>query len=141
MRFAKKHYRKGLKKMQANNAKAASARMRRGHQGPGEASVHQAQDAKGPQPQTQPPGFHRSPQAWEADSKLHGQGSEALPTKARGSNQGRGHTAPAKAQASAPAQAPKGAQAPVKAPWERLLSASVKTDGLLGHTYPHTICR
>jgi hypothetical protein len=75
MRFAKKHYRKGLKKMQANNAKAASARMRRGHQGPGEASGHQTQDAKGPKPKTLPSGFHSSPQAWEADSKLLGQGS------------------------------------------------------------------
>jgi hypothetical protein len=55
---------------------------RRGHQGTGEASGHQAQDVKGSQPQTQPPGFHRSPQAWEADSKLHGRGSEALLTEA-----------------------------------------------------------
>jgi hypothetical protein len=59
MRFAKKHNKKGLKEMQANNAKAVSARMRRGHQGPGEASGHQAQDAK--RPQTQAAGFHRSP--------------------------------------------------------------------------------
>ena len=56
--------------------------MRRGHQGPGEASGHQAQDARGLQLQTLQSGFHRSPQAWEADSKLHSQGSEALPTEA-----------------------------------------------------------
>jgi hypothetical protein len=73
------------------------------------------------QAQTQRAGFHHSPQAWEEGSKLHGQGSKALPTKAQGSNQGRGHTAPTKAQASAPAQARKGAQAPVKVPWKRLL--------------------
>ena len=60
--------------MQANNAK--------GHQGPCEASVHQAQDAKGPQSQSQLSGFHCSPQALETDLKLYGQGSEALPTKA-----------------------------------------------------------
>jgi hypothetical protein len=53
MCFAKKHNKKGLKKMQASNAKAVS----RGHQG--EASGHQAQDAK--RPQTQAAGFHRSP--------------------------------------------------------------------------------
>jgi hypothetical protein len=46
MRLAKKHNKKGLKKMQASNAKAASA-----------------QDAKGSLSQTQPSGFHRSPQA------------------------------------------------------------------------------
>lgn len=58
MRCAKKHNKKDLK-MQDNNTKAV-----RDHQGPCEASSHQAQDAKGPQPQTQS-GFHRSPQTWE----------------------------------------------------------------------------
>jgi hypothetical protein len=81
--------------------------MRRGHQGPGKASGHQAQDAKAPQPQTQLPGFHRSPQAWEVNLKLHGQPKPKIQTKA-------GAKAPAKAQTSA--QAPKGAQAPLKAP-------------------------
>jgi hypothetical protein len=82
MCFAKTHNKKGLKKMQANNECKGSECARRGHQGPGEASGHQVQDAKGPQLQTQLPGFHSSPQAWEADSKLHGQGPKALPTKA-----------------------------------------------------------
>jgi hypothetical protein len=72
MRFAEKHNKKGLKKMQASNVKAVSACMRRGHQGPGEASGHQAQDTKGPQPQTQPSGFHHSGQACKAGLKLHG---------------------------------------------------------------------
>ena len=57
MRFAKKHNKKGLKKMQANNAKAVSARAE-AIKALVEASGHQAQDAK--RPQTQAAGFHRS---------------------------------------------------------------------------------
>lgn len=34
--------------------------------------------------------FYHSPQAWEADSKPYGQGSQAMPTKAQSSNHGRG---------------------------------------------------
>ncbi|CAO2580289.1 60S ribosomal protein L29 [Lemmus lemmus] len=67
MHFAKKHNKKGLKKMQANNAKAMSAHAEAGHQGPGEAPGSEAQGAKGPQPQTHPTCFNCSPQAWEAD--------------------------------------------------------------------------
>jgi large subunit ribosomal protein L29e len=72
-RFAKKHNRKGLKKMQASNAKAVSAR----------AEVNKVlvkpqaikpKTPKGPAAISQF-GFHHSPQAWEAESKLHGQGS------------------------------------------------------------------
>jgi hypothetical protein len=76
MSFAKKHNKKGLKKDAGQQCKGSEC-VRRGHQGPGEAS-----DVKEPQLQTQPSGFHRSPQAWEVNSKLHGQGAQALPTKA-----------------------------------------------------------
>lgn len=55
---------------------------------------------QGPSRQTQPSCFHRCPQAWEVDSKLHSQGLQAVPTKAQCSNQSQGHS-PAQAQASA----------------------------------------
>jgi large subunit ribosomal protein L29e len=58
MHFARKYNKKGLKKMQANNAKAVSA-CAEAIKALGEASGHQAQDAK--RPQTQLSGFHRSP--------------------------------------------------------------------------------
>lgn len=48
--FAKKHNKKGLKKMQANNAKATSARAE-AVEGPREAQGDQAQDANRRQPQ------------------------------------------------------------------------------------------
>ena len=81
MRFAKKHNKKGLKKMQANNGRAVSActEVIKALVKP---QAIKPKMSKGPQPQTQLSGFHRSPQAWEADSKLHGQGSKALPTEA-----------------------------------------------------------
>lgn len=41
----------------------------------------EAQDAKRLQMQTQPAGFCHSPQAWEANQRLHGQLPRALPTK------------------------------------------------------------
>ena len=52
-------------KTQANHAKAERTCGR--HQGPSEAPGGEAQDAKGPQPQTHPSCFHCSPKAWEAD--------------------------------------------------------------------------
>ena len=73
MRFAKKHNKKGLKKMQANNAKAVSVCA--------EASkaLVKPRAIKPKMPkglQSQLSGFHPSPQAWEAEanSKLPGQG-------------------------------------------------------------------
>ena len=81
MRFAKKHNKKGLKKMQANNAKAVSARAE-AIKALVKPQANKPKMTKGPQLQTLLSGFHHSPQAWEAYSKLHGQGSEALPTEA-----------------------------------------------------------
>ncbi|XP_041487425.1 60S ribosomal protein L29-like [Microtus oregoni] len=105
MRFAKKH-KKGLKKMQANNAKAMSARVEAI-----KALVKpQVVKPKGPKG----PSHKLTCLALIAHPKLG---------KRIRSDMARGHrlqkTKPkvqAKAEASAAAQAPKGAQAPVKAP-------------------------
>ncbi|XP_038181452.1 60S ribosomal protein L29-like [Arvicola amphibius] len=98
MRFAKKHNKKGLKKIQANNAKAASAR---------------AEAIKAlVKPQVVKPKVPKGPSrkltrlAFIAHPKL---GKRIRSYMARGRRL-------QKTEASAAAQAPKGAQAPVKAP-------------------------
>ena len=68
--------------MQANNAKAVSARAE-ANKALVKPQAIKPKMPKGPSRKlSHRQGFHRSPQAWEADSKLHGQGSEALPTEA-----------------------------------------------------------
>ncbi|KAK2112976.1 60S ribosomal protein L29, partial [Saguinus oedipus] len=82
MHFAKKHKKKGLKKMQANNAKAMSA---------GAEAVRALVKPKEVKPKI-PRGISRSlatclrctPQAWEACSCPHCQGAQAVPTKGHG---------------------------------------------------------
>nr|KAF6388670.1 ribosomal protein L29 [Myotis myotis] len=111
MRFAKKHNKKGLKKMQANNAKAMSTRTEAIEALPGQAQGAQAQYPKGQQPQTQSTCLHRSPQAWEMCSCPHCKGLRLSWSKAKA----KAETKPQAAGAAA-AQAPKGAQAPTKAP-------------------------
>jgi large subunit ribosomal protein L29e len=114
MRFAKKHNKKDLKKTQASNAKAVSAR---------------AEAIKAlVKPQATKPMMPKGPSrrvshlAFIAHSKLGKQirsymanGRRLCQPKAKVQTKAE-TAAPAKAQASAPAQAPKGAQVPVKAP-------------------------
>nr|XP_042136219.1 60S ribosomal protein L29-like [Peromyscus maniculatus bairdii] len=105
MHFAKKHNKKGLKKMQASNAKAVSA-----HEEATKALV---------KPKAIKPKMPKGP------SKLNHLAFMAHPKlrKRIRSYMAKGHRlcqpkpkAQTKAEAKAPAQAPKGAQAPVKAP-------------------------
>nr|XP_048304264.1 60S ribosomal protein L29-like [Myodes glareolus] len=111
MRFAKKHNKKGLKKMQANNAKAMSARAE---------AIKALVKPKVVKPKVVKPNVPKVP-----TRKLTRLALIAHPKlgKRIRSYMARGHrlqkTKPkvqAKAEASAAAQAPKGAQAPVKAP-------------------------
>ncbi|CAO2642593.1 60S ribosomal protein L29 [Lemmus lemmus] len=125
MRFAKKHNKKGLKKMQANNAKAMGARA--------EASKALVK------PQAVMPKPRKLTRlALIAHPKL---GKRIRSYMARGRRlQKTKPKVQTKAGASAAAQAPKGAQAPVKASKKkkkkkkkkkRSQSAKVKTDGLV----------
>ncbi|XP_055480152.1 60S ribosomal protein L29-like [Psammomys obesus] len=119
MYFAKKHNKKGLKKMQANNAKAMSVR---------------AEAIKPVKPAAVKPKMPKSPShklsylAFIAHPKLEKQirsymakdrrlckSKPKVQTKAEATAPAKGK-APAPAPAPGPVQAPKGAQAPVKAP-------------------------
>ncbi|KAK7823329.1 hypothetical protein U0070_007671 [Myodes glareolus] len=121
MRFAKKHKKKDLKKMQANNAKAMSARS------------EAIKDLE--KPQTVKPKVSKRP-----SSKLTGLAFIAHPkfgkqirrymTRVRRLQKLKPKVQ-AKVEASAAAQAPNGAQTPVKAPYKRSQTANVKTDGLV----------
>uniref|UniRef100_M0R665 Large ribosomal subunit protein eL29 n=2 Tax=Rattus norvegicus TaxID=10116 RepID=M0R665_RAT len=114
MRFAKKHNKKGLKKMQANNAKAVSARAEAI-----KALVKpQAVKPKMPKGSSRKlsrlafiahPKLGKKIRSYMAKGRRLCQPKPKVQTKAEAK-------APAKAQAKAPAQASKGAQAPVKAP-------------------------
>ena len=112
MRFAKKHNKKGLKKMQANNAKAVSARAEAI-----KALVKpQAVKLKMPKsPKLQRLAFIAHPKLGKQIGSYMAKGQRLCQPKPKVQTKA-GAKAPAKAQASAPAQAPKGAQAPVKAP-------------------------
>ncbi|CAO2635418.1 60S ribosomal protein L29 [Lemmus lemmus] len=103
MRFAKKHNKKGLKKMQANNAKAMSAR---------------AEAIKAlVKPQVVKPKAHRPRKLTRLALIAHPKvGKRIRSYMARGRRlQKTKPKVQTKAEASAAAQAPKGAQAPVKA--------------------------
>nr|XP_042134694.1 60S ribosomal protein L29-like [Peromyscus maniculatus bairdii] len=106
MRFAKKHNKKGLKKMQANNAKAVSARAE---------AIRALVKPKAVKPKA-PKGPSRklSRLAFIAHPKL-GKRIRSYMAKGRRLCQPKSK-AQTKAEASAPAQAPKSAQGPVKAP-------------------------
>ncbi|XP_041910612.1 uncharacterized protein LOC121677118 [Arvicola amphibius] len=130
MRFAKKHNKKGLKKMQANNAKAVSA-----HAEAVKALV---------KPQVVKPKVPKGPSrkltvslsAFIAHPKL---GKRIRSYMARGRR--RQKTKPkvqARAEASAAAQAPKGAQAPVKAPKKVSVCRCEEMDWC---GYLHSVCR
>ncbi|EDK98121.1 mCG1037949 [Mus musculus] len=127
MRFAKKHNKKGLKKMQANNAKAVSA------------CSEAIKALVKPQPrQMLPKGPNRRlgrlafivhPKLGKQIRSYTAKGQRLCQPKPKVQTKA-GAKAPAKAQTSGPAQAPKGAQVPVKTPIKKAPS-SVKTDGLL----------
>ena len=112
MRIAKKHNKKGLKKMQANNAKAVSARAEAI-----KALVKpQAIKPKMPKgPKLKRLAFIAHPKLGKRIRSYMAKGQRLCQLKPKVQTKA-GAKAPAKAQASAPAQAPKGAQAPVKAP-------------------------
>ncbi|XP_060227539.1 large ribosomal subunit protein eL29-like [Meriones unguiculatus] len=112
MRFAKKHNKKGLKKMQANNAKAVSVQ---------EAIKAPLKPAAVKPKMPKAPGHKHSHLAFIAHPKLGKQirsymakGLRLCKSKPKVQTKAEA-TASAKAQTPAPAQAPKGAQAPVKA--------------------------
>uniref|UniRef100_A0A2I3T1K7 60S ribosomal protein L29 n=1 Tax=Pan troglodytes TaxID=9598 RepID=A0A2I3T1K7_PANTR len=95
MRFAKKHNKKGLKKMQANNAKAMSARAE---------AIKALVKPKEVKPKI-PKGLGKRACARIA------KGLRLCRPKAKAKDQAKAQAA---APASVPAQAPKGAQAPTK---------------------------
>ncbi|XP_038184909.1 60S ribosomal protein L29-like [Arvicola amphibius] len=105
MRFAKKH-KKGLKKMQANNAKAASARAE-AVKALVKPQVVKPKVPKGPSRKLTLLAFIAHPKLGKQIRSYMARGRRLQKTKPK---------VQAKAEASAAAQAPKGAQAPVKAP-------------------------
>ncbi|XP_038179961.1 60S ribosomal protein L29-like [Arvicola amphibius] len=106
MRFAKKHNKKGLKKMQANNAKAASARAE-AIKALVKPQVVKPKVPKGPSRKLTHLAFIAHPKLGKRIRSYMARGRRLQKIKPK---------VQAKAEASAAAQAPKGAQAPVKAP-------------------------
>ncbi|XP_052592495.1 60S ribosomal protein L29-like [Peromyscus californicus insignis] len=103
MHFAEKHNKKGLKKMQANNAKAVSARA--------EAikALVKPKMPKGPSRRLSRLAFITHPKLGRQIRSYLAKGRRRRLCQPKPKAQ-------TKAEGSAPAQAPKGAQAPVKAP-------------------------
>ena len=106
MRFAKKHNKKGLKKMQANNAKAMSARAE-AIKALVKPKVVKPKVPKGPTRKLTRLALIAHPKLGKRIRSYMARGRRLQKTKPK---------VQAKAEASAAAQAPKGAQAPVKAP-------------------------
>ena len=114
MRFAKKHNKKGLKKMQANNAKAVSARAE-AIKALVKPQAIKPKMPKGPSHKLSRLAFIAHPKLGKQIQSYMAKGQRLCQPKPKVQTKA-GAKAPAKAQASAPAQAPKGVQAPVKAP-------------------------
>ncbi|XP_055474782.1 60S ribosomal protein L29-like [Psammomys obesus] len=114
MRFAKKHNKKGLKKMQANNAKAMSARAEAIKALVKPAAV-KPKMPKAPSRKLSCLAFIAHPKLGKQIRSYMAKGSRLCKSKPKVQTKAEA-TAPAKGKAPAPAQAPKGAQAPVKAP-------------------------
>nr|XP_034375675.1 60S ribosomal protein L29-like [Arvicanthis niloticus] len=114
MRFAKKHNKKGLKKMQANNAKAVSARAE-AIKALVKPQVTKPKMPKGPSCKLSCLAFIAHPKLGKRIRSYMAKGRRLCQPKPKVQTKAEAK-APAKAQAKAPAQAPKGAQAPVKAP-------------------------
>nr|XP_042115574.1 60S ribosomal protein L29-like [Peromyscus maniculatus bairdii] len=127
MRFAKKH-KKGLKKMQANNAKTVSV-----HAEATKALVKpkavKPKMPKGPSRKLSHPALVAPPKLGKRIRSCMAKGRRLCQPKPK---------AQTKAEASARAQTPKGAQAPVKAPSKR---AFCLPDRWTGMTHLHTVCR
>nr|XP_034379148.1 60S ribosomal protein L29-like [Arvicanthis niloticus] len=114
MCFAKNHNKKGLKKMQANNAKAVSARAE-AIKALVKPQAIKPKMSKGPSHKLNRLPFIAHPKLGKQIQSYMAKGCRLCQTKPKVQTKAEAK-APAKAQASAPAQAPKVAQAPVKAP-------------------------
>ncbi|XP_055484637.1 60S ribosomal protein L29-like [Psammomys obesus] len=114
MRFAKKHNKKGLKKMQANNAKAMSARAEAMKALVKPAAV-KPKMPKAPNCKLSHLAFIAHPKLGKRIRSYMAKGHRLCKSKPKFQTKAEA-TAPAKGKAPAPAQAPKDAQAPVKAP-------------------------
>jgi large subunit ribosomal protein L29e len=114
MCFAKKHNKKGLKKMQANNAKAVSARPE-AIKALVKPQAIEPKMPKGPSHKLSRLAFIAHPKLGKQIQSYMAKGQRLCQPKPKVQTKA-GAKAPAKAQASAPAQVPKGAQFPVKAP-------------------------
>ncbi|XP_036033430.1 60S ribosomal protein L29-like [Onychomys torridus] len=101
MCFAKKHNKKGLKKMQANKAKAVSTHAE------ATTALVKPKMPKGPSHKLSRLAFITHPELGKQIRSYMAKGCRLCQPKPKTQT---------KAEASAPAQAPKGAQAPVKAP-------------------------
>ncbi|EDL32668.1 mCG1044845 [Mus musculus] len=114
MCFAKKHNKKGLKKIQAKNAKAVSA-----HAEAIKALVKpqaiKPKMPKGPSPKLSCLAFIAHPKLGKRIQSYMAKGHRLCQPKPKVQTKAEAKT-PAKAQASASPQAPKGAEVPVKAP-------------------------
>nr|XP_034370422.1 60S ribosomal protein L29-like [Arvicanthis niloticus] len=114
MRFAKKHRKKGLEKMQANSAKAVSARAE-AIKALVKPQAIKPKMPKGPSCKLSHLAFIAHPKLGKRIRSCMAKGHRLCQPKPKVQTKAEAK-APAKAQAKAPAQAPKGAQAPVKAP-------------------------
>ncbi|CAH6777779.1 60S ribosomal protein L29 [Phodopus roborovskii] len=110
MRFAKKHNKKGLKKMQANNAKAMSARAE-AIKALVKPKVVKPKMPKGPGCKLSRLAFIAHPKLGKKIRKYMAKGHRLCQPKPKVQTKAEA-SAPSKAQAAAPAQAPKGAKAP-----------------------------
>ncbi|XP_052603403.1 60S ribosomal protein L29-like [Peromyscus californicus insignis] len=106
MRFAKKHNKKGLKKMQANNAKAVSV-LAEAINTLVKPKAVKPKMPKGPSRKLSRLAFITHPKLGKRIRSYMAKGHRLCQPKPKTQT---------KAEVSAPAQAPKGAQAPVKAP-------------------------
>ncbi|EGW06627.1 60S ribosomal protein L29 [Cricetulus griseus] len=114
MRFAKKHNKKGLKKMQASNVKAMSA-LTEAIKDIVKPKVVKPKMPKGPSCKLNHLAFIAHPKLGKQIRSYIAKGHRLCQRKPKVQTKAE-TSAPAKAQAATPAQAPKGAQAPVKAP-------------------------
>ncbi|XP_060230710.1 large ribosomal subunit protein eL29-like [Meriones unguiculatus] len=113
MRFAKKHNKKGLKKMQANNAKTMSVQAEV-IKALVEPAAVKPKMPKGPSHKLRHLAFITHPNLGKQIQSYMAKGRRLCKSKPKFQTKAEA-TAPAKGIVLAPAQAPKGAQAPVKA--------------------------
>ena len=133
MRFAKKHNKKGLKKMQANNAKAVSARAE-AIKALVKPQAIKPKMPKGPSRKLSHLAFITHPKLGKQIRSYVAKAGRLCQPKPKVQTKTEA-VAPAKAEAAASAQALR-----CPGPYEKA-PASVETEGLLGNTYQHTFCR